>query len=152
MPLVRNSMGYTSALPCGDATDDWCSGAEYASWRETAMHYVPGLLELAKNGPPALGVRAGSLVAQFNNFAERGGTFWEYPITALERPTTRQLAQLVQGMFDIFEEAGFAQPLQVRRNDDLPTPNEGLGFLGWGVAIGAAVTVGGYFYLRSLDR
>jgi hypothetical protein len=152
MPLVRNSMGYSSALPCGDAADDWCSGAEYHSWYETARHYIPQLVTLAEGPNPAIGVRAGSLIARFQIFPERGGTLLEFPSSlTLDQPTTLQLAQLAQAMFDLIEETGGSQPIQVQRNENLPTPSEGLTALGWGLAIGAVATALGYFYLRGLD-
>lgn len=152
MAIVRNTMGYTSQLPCGDAADDWCSGAEYSSWYETGRAYLPQLTALAESGQVELGLTAGSLIAQFQIYPQRGGTIWEYPATALERPTTRQLAQLVQAMFDLIEQAGEAQPLQVQRNETLPTPDEGLGYLGWGLALGAVGAIVGYYYFRSATR
>lgn len=148
MTLVRNSMGYTSAIPCGDAVDDWCSGAEYSSWRSTANLYVQPLTALAEGTNPSLGVRAGALLARLQIFPEQGGTIWEYPLSALQRPTSLQLAQLVQAMFDLIEEAGLPQPQQVKRNADLPVPSEGLGYLGWGLAIGGVGALLGYFYMR----
>ncbi len=112
---------------------------------------MPGLDKLSNSGPPAIGIRAGSMMARFNVFPERGGTIWEYPSSALENPTTMQLAQLVQAMADLFEEAGLDQPLQVQRNASLPKPSEGLSALGWGLAIGGVGALLGYFYLRGLD-
>ncbi len=147
--LAKNDLGYHSQMPCGDSVSDWCSGAEYASWRRAAIAMVPDLPALGKAGPAQFGVIALALVAEFQLFPHRGGTIWEYPSTIPGQPTTKQLANLVQRMEDLLNNAGVALPTHTKRNKDISIPEEGnLPLIGWGIAAAVVLLGGGYVYYQ----